>query len=71
MEPINRVFTIGMSDAFSVGQSYRSEVTQHKINFVKNCPQWGLNCQPPDHQSNVLPDDLSHYLSLEKNSPTC
>ena len=40
----------------------RSEVTQHKINFVKNCPQWGLNQQPSDHQSHALPTELSHYL---------
>ena len=39
---------------FSVRLSDRSEVTQHKINFVKNCPQWGLNPSPPDHQSNAL-----------------
>ena len=24
----------------------RSKVTQNKINFVKNCPWWGLNPQP-------------------------
>ena len=46
----------------SVRLSDRSEVTQHKINFIKNCPQWGLNSQPLDHQSNALPDELSHYL---------
>ena len=33
----------------------RSKVTQNKINFVKNCPQSGLNSQPPDHQSHALP----------------
>ena len=32
------------------------------INFVKNCPQWCLNSQPPDHQSYALPTELSHYL---------
>ena len=39
----------------SVRLSDRSEVTQHKINFVKKCSQWGLNSQPPDHQSHALP----------------
>ena len=38
----------------TVRLSDRSEGTQHKINFVKNFPQWGLNTQPPDHQSNAL-----------------
>ena len=42
--------------------SDRSEVTQHKINFVKNCPYLGLNPQPPDHQSHALPSVLSHYF---------
>ena len=44
-------FTIHVSVRFSD----RSEVTQHKINFVKKCSQWGLNSQPPDHQSHALP----------------
>ena len=48
-------FTIGLSGTFE-------KVTQNKINFVKNCPQWGLNSQPPDHQSNALRAELSHYL---------
>ena len=39
----------------SVRLSDRSEVTQHKINFVKICSQWGLNSQPPDHHSHALP----------------
>ena len=39
-----------------------SKVIQNKINFVKNCPQWDLNPQPPDHNSNALPTELSHYL---------
>ena len=39
----------------SVRLSDRSEVTQHKINFIKNCRQWALNSQPPEHQSNALP----------------
>ena len=33
----------------------RSEITQNKINFIKKWPQWGLNSQPPDHQSCALP----------------
>ena len=40
----------------------RSKLTQNKINFVKNCSQCGLNPQPPDHHSNALPTELSHYL---------
>ena len=39
----------------SVRLSDRSKVTHNKINFVKNCPLWGLNPQPPDHQSHALP----------------
>ena len=39
----------------------RSLVTQNKINSIKNCPQWGLNSQPPDHQSHALPTELSYY----------
>ena len=46
----------------SVRLSDRSEVTQNKINFVKNCPQWGLNSQPPDHQANALPTELGWNL---------
>ena len=30
----------------SVRLSYRSEVIQNKINFVNNCPQWGLSTRP-------------------------
>ena len=37
--------------------SASSKVTQSKINFVKNYPQWGLNPQPPDHHSNALPTE--------------
>ena len=51
----------------SVRLSDRSKVTQHKINFVKNYPQWGLNSQPPDHQSHALPTVLSHYLVVGVN----
>ena len=46
----------------SVRLSDRSVVTQHKINFVKNRPQWGLNPQPPDHQSPALPTELGRNL---------
>ena len=64
----------------------RTKVTRNKINFVKNCPQWGLNSQPPDHESPALTTVLSHYLvvgvgvafikscsidSRNKQSPTC
>ena len=38
----------------SVRISDRSKVTQYKINFVKNGPQWGLNSQHPDHQSSGI-----------------
>ena len=51
----------------SVRLSDRSKVTQNKINFVKNCPQWGLNSQPPDHQSPALTTVLSHYLVVGVN----
>ena len=46
----------------SVRLSDRSEVTQHKKNFVKNCPQWDLNPWPPDHQSNALLTVLERNL---------
>ena len=42
----------------SVSLSDRSKITQSKINFVKNCPQWGWNSQPPDYQSHALPTVL-------------
>ena len=29
---------------------------------VGNTSEWGLNSQPPDHQSHALPTELSHYL---------
>ena len=51
---IKRVFHDKEIWCISVRLSDRSKVTQHKINFVKNCPQWGLNPQPPDNQSNAL-----------------
>ena len=46
----------------SVRLSDRSKVSQHKINFVKNCPQWGLDSQPPDHQSGALTTELARNL---------
>ena len=46
----------------SVRLSDRSKVTQNKINFLKNCPQWGLNSQPLDHHSNALPAELGRNL---------
>ena len=46
----------------SVRLSDRSEVTQHKINVVKNCPQWGLNSQTLDHQSGALLTVLDRNL---------
>ena len=46
----------------SVRLSHRSEVTQHKINFVKNCSQWRLNSQPLDNQSDALTTDPGRNL---------
>ena len=46
-------FTICLSDTFL--SDYLTDL-KHKINFTKNCHQWGLNSQPLDHKSNVLPD---------------
>ena len=51
-------FTLGVS----VRLSDRSKVKQNKINFVKNCPQWGLNSQPLDHDSNALTTELGRNL---------
>ena len=42
--------------------SDRSKVTQNKINFVKNCPQWGLNPGPSDHHFNAVPTELGRNL---------
>ena len=39
---IIEVFTITKSDGF-LSDYHRSEVTQNKINFIKNCSQCGLN----------------------------
>ena len=53
-------FTLGVS----VRLSDRFKVTQNKINFVKNCPQWDLNSQPPYHVIwTVSIKDSSQYLS--------
>ena len=60
----NWVFYGGPIWCISVRLSDRSKVRQNKINFVKNCPQWGLNSQPPDHQSHALLTVLSHYLAV-------
>ena len=46
----------------SVRLSDRSEVTQPKINFVKNSPQWGLSSQPTDHQFSALLTELGRNL---------
>ena len=51
----NRVFHDKEINHISVRLSNRSKVAQNKINFIKNCPHWGLNPQPLDHQSNALP----------------
>ena len=56
-------FTIGLSDAFL--SDFLTDIKLHsfnKINFVKNCPQWGLNSQPPDHQSGALTTELARNL---------
>ena len=57
-----RVFHDKEISHISVGSSDRSAVTQHKINSVKNCPQWGLNPKPPDQQSHALPTELGRNL---------
>ena len=46
----------------SVILSDRSKVIQIKINFVKNCLQWGWNHGPLDHDSNALPTELGRNL---------
>ena len=46
-----RFFMIKKSDAFL--SEYLTDLTLHR--FIKNCPQWDLNSQPPDHQSHALP----------------
>ena len=57
------VFTIidFFTTRISVRLSDRPKPTQNKINNLKNCPQWGLNSQPLDHQPYAL------STVLEKN----
>ena len=44
-------------------------VTQHKINFIKNCHHWGLNQWPPNHQSHALPTNLGrNWLEISEVS---
>ena len=63
----NWVFHVRPIWYISVRLSDRYKVTQHKTNFIKNCPQWGLDSQHPDHQSHALPTVLSHYLVVGVN----
>ena len=56
-------FTIGVS----VRLSNRFNVTQNKINFVKNCPQWGWKPGPPDLQASALPTELSQHSVASLN----
>ena len=70
----NRNFTVILYSSiefftihFSVRLSDGSKVSQNKINFIKNGTQWGLNSQPPDHQSTALSTVLSHYLVVLVN----
>ena len=58
----NRIFHDRPVWRISVKLSDRSEVTQHKINFVKNYPQRDLNLWPPDHQFNALLTVLGRNL---------
>ena len=59
----NEFFTI----AVSVRLSGRFNVTQNKINFVKNCPQWGWKPGPPDLQASALPTELSQHSVASLN----
>ena len=53
----------------SVRLSDRCKVTLHKINFIKNCPKWGLNSQPLDHQSHL---NICHqYFLIPINLSQC
>ena len=56
-------FTIGIS----VRLSDRFNVTQNKINFVKNCPQWGWKPGPLDLQVSALPTELSQHSVASLN----
>ena len=60
--PINTQSIEFFTIRISVRLSDRFKVTQHKLNFVKNCPQWGLKSQPPDHQSDALITELARNL---------
>ena len=54
-------FTIGLSDIFL--SDYLTDLKLHKIIFFfKNYLQWGLNLQPPDHQSHALLTVLGRNL---------
>ena len=54
-------FTIGLSDAFL--SDYLTDLKLHKTNnFCQKLTQWGLNSQPPDHQSHALPTELARNL---------
>ena len=50
-------------------QKYFKKVTQNKTNFVKNCPWWSLNPQPPDYHTNALPTELSHKAHFRNLLP--
>ena len=56
-------FTIGVS----VRLSDRFNVTQNKINFVKNCPQWGWKPGTPDLQASALPTELCQHSVASLN----
>ena len=57
-----RVFHNKEISHISVRLSDRSEVTRHKINFAKNCPQLDLNPQLLDHHSHAMPTKLGRIL---------
>ena len=50
-------FMLGVSDNLT---DLRLHSTKKK--FIKNCPLWGLNSQPPDHQSHALVTELGKNL---------
>ena len=52
---------------FSVRLSDRFNVAQNKINFVKNCPQWGWKRGPLDLQASALPTELSQHSAASLN----
>ena len=51
----------------SVRLSDRFNVTQNKINFVKNCPQWGWKPGSPNLQASALPTELSQHSVASLN----